>query len=185
MGSHFASGMGHNVLQLGTAEPGSTKAGDTLALPGWQQPGLIAPINTERLDDKGGEVSLTIESGYDGLRSWKRNVRWDADSMKIDDDVSLAQEKTNTVLFRWHLGTNDDVDVKGEGGKWLVTWGDAAITLHASSGIDVSQMKLPDNTINAVSEEYLKDGRHTCIMVTSASPVSAFSLSTKVSQKSN
>lgn len=180
MGSQFASGMGHNVLQLGLLEPSSTKAGETLALPGWQQRGVVVPIVTRRLDSRGGDVSLTIQSGYDNLAAWKRDVKWDAMNIEVQDSVTLKPDCSEVVLFRWHLGTNDDAALQGAGKEWDAEWPGAKVGFSASDDISVSQVKLPDNTVNTVSEDYLNDGRHTCIVVMSTRKVSSIEIKTKI-----
>ncbi|HOT49737.1 MAG TPA: heparinase II/III family protein [Candidatus Hydrogenedentes bacterium] len=164
MGSHFASGAGHNVLQLGTEEPKPRDAGDTYAPSGWQERGVVVPLDVRRLDKQGGEVALEVKSGYAGLRSWRRSVAWDADRMEVEDKVELGAGQANIVMFRWHLGTNEKVSIEEKDGAFRVVWPDAAGTINASVPIVVTQMKMPDNTINTVSEGK-PDTLHTCLIV--------------------
>lgn len=180
MGSLFASGGGHNVLQLGTEEPPATvEAGTTLVLPGWQQAAIVAPIAVNRLDATGGKVALEITSGYDGLAAWKRTVEWDAGHLTVHDTVALQEGQKNTVLFRWHLGTNAPVTLRQDAPeKWTVTWNNASVTLRASAPIAVSQVKLPDNTINNVADNLPPAPLHTCLVVQSAAAEKGLELET-------
>ena len=180
MGSHFASGVGHNVLQIGTTGPSAVNAGETLAPPGWQQRGIVAPITVRQLDAEGGDVGIEVTSGYDALTSWRRDVSWVSDIVTITDAVALAGGRLDTILFRWHLGTNCHVSITRNGNTCAVTWPEAAISLEGSAPLNVSQIKMPDNTVNSVSEDHEADLRHTCIVVQSAAPVAALQLVTQV-----
>jgi hypothetical protein len=182
MGSQFASGVGHNVLQLGAAEPHPTEAGNTLVLPGWQPMGVIAPIAVNRLDDAGGDVTVEVTTGYDGLKQWSRNVSWTADRMTVRDHVELAEGRSEIVLFRWHLGTNSEVVLtRQDEQRSNASWPNVRIEFKASIPVIVTQIKLPDNTINTVSEDGTPDAPHTCVVVQSDRPATKFDLSTEVS----
>jgi len=185
MGSHMASGLGHNVLQLGTEEPKAADAGETLEPPGWQPRGVVAPITVHELDKSGGDVTVTISSGYEGLKEWRRDVSWRAKRISVRDSVQLAEAKQSIVLFHWHLGTNDEAIIRGEACAWKVSWPNGTMTLKSGTPIEVTQTRLPDNTINTVVEGHFPDPFHTCVIVQSAEPVSAFILDTKVSGKRN
>lgn len=180
MASLFSSGVGHNVLQLGTLPPPkSGNAGDTFALAGWQQQGVVAPITVEKLDAAGGNVTVEITSGYDGLASWKRNAAWDANRLAVHDLVALQAGRKEVVLFRWHLGTNDEVTIKQESPmNWTAAWPNVRVSIEATTPIVVSQTKLPDNTINSVSDDDKPDAMHTCLVVQSTEPATVFDLST-------
>jgi len=180
MGSHMASGVGHNVLQLGTETPDAVNAGATLVRNGWQQRGVVAPITVRRLDAAGGEVALEVTGGYEGLAAWRREVAWDSEAVTVRDDVVLAEGQSDVMLFRWHLGTNDGVSIAGDGARWTVTWSDATILLEGSAPLAVSQVKLPDNTVNATTDDDQPDELHTCIVVRTAGPAEALELTTKV-----
>lgn len=180
MGSHFASGVGHNVLQIGVAEPASVHAGETLALPGWQQRGVVAPIHVRTLNAKGGDVDLEITSGYEGLQRWSRRATWTANKLTVRDRVELIEGTSEVLMFRWHLGTNDDVTIVQSGAKWKISWPDAAIVITGSPPLLVSQVKLPDNTVNAVSDDNVPDPLHTCLVVRTESPASTLELVTVV-----
>ena len=180
MGSHMASGVGHNVLQLGTEAPDAVNAGETLVRKGWQQRGVVAPITVRRLDATGGDVALEVTSGYEGLATWRREVAWDSGAVTVRDDVVLAEGVSDVILFRWHLGTNEEVSIAGEGARWTVTWPDATIMLEGSAPLAVSQVKLPDNTVNATTDDDQPDDLHTCIVVRTAGSADALKLTTKV-----
>ena len=183
MGSHFASGVGHNVLQIGTEDPRSVNAGETLALRGWQPKGLVAPIAVHRLDTTGGDVTVEINNGYEHLKKWTRRVSWDSDQLSVKDTVELQENAPEVVLFRWHLGTNDAADVAGQGPAWEAKSSVARITFQGSTPVAVTQVKLPDNTVNTLSENGAPDLLHTCIVVQSKGPQQLFELSTQVEAK--
>ena len=183
MGAEFASGVGHNVLQLGAAEPHPVDAGTTLVLPGWQPMGVVAPITVKRLDASGGDVTVEVTTGYDGLKQWSRHVAWTANNMTIQDHVELADGRSDVVLFRWHLGTNSEAAVAQQDAQtWQVKWPHASLALKASAPLQVAAVKLPDNTINTVSDDGTPDIPHTCIVVQSAQPTSQFDVSTEVTR---
>jgi hypothetical protein len=180
MGSQFASGVGHNLLQIGTEEPRVTNAGETLVLRGWQPVGVVAPISVRRLDASGGDVTVEVVGSYEGLNKWTRRVVWDSDLLSVEDAVSLSADCHEPLLFRWHLGTDDAVDLKGKGRKWEIKWPAARIALKASAPIIVTQEKLPDNTINDLGSDPATDPRHTCVVVKSEKPQQLFEIVTLV-----
>ena len=180
MGSLFASGVGHNVLQIGTEEPRAVKAGETLVLRGWQPMGVVAPIYMRRLDASGGDVKVEIAGGYEGLRKWTRCVSWNSGRLSVRDMVEMKMDCYEPLLFRWHLGTNDAADVSGKGRKWKAKWPAARIAFKASAPIVVTQVKLPDNTVNTLGEDPNSDPRHTCVIVKSEEPLQLFELVTQV-----
>jgi hypothetical protein len=100
--------------------------------------------------------------------------------MTIRDRVELDEGTPDVALFRWHLGTNDDVTIRGTGNKWKASWSDAAMAIAGSSAFLISQVKLPDDTVNAVSDDNIPDLLHTCLVVQTPSPLTAVNLVTVV-----
>lgn len=173
----YTSCVGHNVLQLGMLVPEEDVGNCDEPPAGWQNRGVVAPIDVHRLDETAGDVSLSIDHGYEGLKMWTRDVRWDGDGLVVSDAVTLAEGRQDTHLFRWHLGTDVEVSVaQGSGNAWTVEWEDAVISLTSSVPISVFQKKLPDNTLDADDQDHL----HTCIVVCSAGRAGEFSLTTDV-----
>jgi len=183
MGSHFSSGVGHNVLQIGTLEPTPVDSGTTQILRGWQQRGVVAPIKIKKLNARGGDVSVEVNSGYEGLKRWGRDVTWQSDTLVVCDTVELADGSPDTILFRWHLGTNDDVSITQAPRKWQVEYPDAKITIESLNPLTVTQLKMPDNTVNTVSDDDVPDPLHTCLIVRSVEAVQGIEIATEVSTK--
>ena len=184
MGSHFASGVGHNILQLGMAEPKAVNAGDTQVLPGWQPEGVIAPITVQRLDATGGDVKVEVNGGYEGLKRWTRNVAWTTETVAVRDAVELSDGQSNVILFRWHLGTNDDVTITRKDNLVCgAEWPAATLRFEASSPIGLTQVKLPDNTINTVSDDGKPDVLHTCLVVQSTDAQALLHLTSEVTAR--
>ena len=182
--TEYTPGVGHNVLQLGTATvDGTAKAGELVRLPGWQKAGGIAPLRVERLDATGGSVTVHGSACYDGLTRWLRSVRWDAYDMHVTDEVVLADTSPDTVLFRWHLGTEEAVMISGEGKEFAATCPNAEIHIEADTPLVVTQRFAPDNTLAGHVSEDVPQNIHTCIIVQSAAPVNTISISTQFSSK--
>ncbi|MBI4559036.1 MAG: heparinase II/III family protein [Candidatus Hydrogenedentes bacterium] len=181
MMTHYSSGVGHNVLQLGTEEPdASAPPGRLVTHPGWQKSGGVAPVTITHLDNDGGEVTLDGKACYDGIARWDRNVLWNAQSMTVTDDVALAEGVTNVVLLRWHLGTENEVAITGDAKSYTVTWPDARITLTTNEPLNVKQVKLPDNTLAGHTGDEDPKNFHTCLVVQTHALVSALRLTTQV-----
>lgn len=181
MMTHYTTGVGHNVLQLGTAFPEKlADAGQHVSLPGWQKRGTVAPITVHRLDAEGGDVTADGTDGYANVQRWLRRVSWTADSLTIQDDVALVDGEQDIVLFRWHLGTRTETVISRSGNEFTVEWPDATIHLTGSAGLAVSQVTLPDNTLEPPDDA---EPNHTCIVVQSAEPVAEFSLRTAVTAR--
>ncbi|MBN2308380.1 MAG: heparinase II/III family protein, partial [Candidatus Hydrogenedentes bacterium] len=177
----YTPGAGHNVLQLGTAEPeGPADAGELVCLPGWQRSGAVAPITVDRLDAAGGDVSVDVSAGYDRLERWRRRVTWTADALRVVDDVALAEPDTDIVLFRWHLGTDVEVSIAGSGREFVVAWPEASLTIEGSAPLTVSQCPWPDNTVSCTGG---REPLHTCLVVRSTNPERGLNLTTTVTAK--
>jgi len=98
----------------------------------------------------------------------------------IQDEVALVDGEQDIVLFRWHLGTRAEATISGSGKEYAVDWPDATMRLTGSAGIAVSQVTLPDNTLEPPDDA---EPSHTCIVVQSAKPVAEFSLRTEVNSR--
>lgn len=179
--SHYCSGVGHNVLQVGSAPaPASAFTGYVL-LPGWQKPRTVAPIVVNRLDASGGDVIVDGTQAYDGLTLWQRQVTWTSHQVEIRDAVSLAEDRSDQVLFRWHLGTEQPVAISGDSGRWKISWPDAAIEIESPVPLSVSQEPLPDNTLlTRPWEQCGTDHLHTCLVVRTAHGVNSANIITRV-----
>ncbi len=90
----YDSVVGHNVLQVG----------DDL-----YPAKVAAPISVERIDKNGGAVTVNAGEGYPGVKQWKRRVTWTAHRMDVTDEVVL--KKPEKVLFRWHLGSEQPLQI--------------------------------------------------------------------------
>ncbi|MCC6490945.1 MAG: heparinase II/III family protein [Candidatus Hydrogenedentes bacterium] len=181
MMTHYSSGVGHNVLQLGTEEPEpSSDPGKNITHPGWQKVHTVAPITVKSLDLEGGEAQIDGAACYDGLAQWDRNVAWTNAELTVTDNVSLDEGTANVVLFRWHLGTEDKVAIEGEGSSHSITWPGVRITLIADKPITVQQVKLPDNTLQAHDGSEDPKNFHTCVVVQTQAPEDTLQLTTNV-----
>ena len=180
MGSHFASGYGHNVLQLGLEQPRPVQAGETLAQPGWQQPGVVAPVAVHRLDSTGGDVSLRIADGYAGLAEWRRDVAWDDRSLRVADAVRLAEGRADVILFRWHLGTNVEPEIIPTADGFDVVWDGARMTIGSERPIEVSAIRAPDNAVNVATDDARPETFHTCVVVASTRPLERLEVEMRV-----
>ena len=181
MMSHYATGVGHNILQLGTALPETTAdAGEYVWLPGWQKRGGVAPITVDRLDAAGGEIVVDATACYDGLARWRRTVVWSADQLTITDDVALADGDEDVVLFRWHLGTEDEVAITREGRRFTITWPAATVTIKGDAPLVVTQVKLPDHTLEGHTGGEDPGNEHACLIVQSQASLAALTLTTCV-----
>ena len=173
----YTSGVGHNILQLGVGIREEDIGNDDPNPVGWQSPGVVAPIKVHKLDKAGGRVVIRVDHGYEGLKMWQRDVRWDCEGLVVADSVALADGCRDAVLFRWHLGTASEVSVEREAENvWTVTWEDCVISIEGSVPVDVSQKKMPDHTLDADDQDHL----HTCVIVRSSEEASRFSLITDV-----
>ena len=182
MMTHYSSGVGHNILQLGTYFPEDVvKAGANAVFPGWQKVGCVAPLTVQELDQRGGKASVNCSDCYEGLETWNREVEWRADALQVVDEVRLAAEtQPDYLMFRWHLGTEDAVEILSKEGINQVRWNDAVMTFEASCSLLVSQVRLPDHTLPGHDGSDAPKNSHTCVVVQSASPESTFRLTTKI-----
>jgi hypothetical protein len=178
----FKSGVGHNVLQLGTEMPPPPVAGARpLQTPaGWQQPHggrpeAQAPVQAVQLDDAGGHVRLDAGGCYAEVASWERSVEWSVDDCLIHDRVVLVAGAAEILLFRWHLATDQAVAVEQTGEVWSITWASRRVELRATEPVQVSQTQLPDRTLPRRAGA---SQRHTCLIVQTAHPLHALTMDT-------
>lgn len=182
--THYSSGVGHNVVQLGTAEPdASSDTGKTVSHPGWQKRGGVAPITVARLDANGGEVTVDATACYDGLARWNRSVTWDANQLQVTDEVALVENGEEVILFRWHLGTESEVEIAGEGTQFTITSPDATFTLRADARLTVGQVQLPDHTLEGHDGSDGPKNHHTCLVVQTEGPEGEIELVTLVTPR--
>jgi hypothetical protein len=170
--SHFKSSAGHNVLQLGDgAMPKPAMISSEFHLPaGWQQKGVIAPVRVLRLDKQGGDVEIVLTSGYDGLSEWRRRITWDRKGVTVVDNVKTKAPQV--VLFRWHLGTNEEATLEGA----TAQWSDATLTAASDTPLTVRQTRRRDHTLEARNFEH----KHACIIVRTKEPVRHVAIRTRV-----
>lgn len=182
MMTEYTPGVGHNVLQVGTATvDDAAEAGKVVCLPGWQKAGSVAPIHVDRLDASGGKAVVNGSACYDGVSRWYRVVDWDASTLRITDEVVLEESKADIILFRWHLGTEAPVSISGEGNAYEVILSPGTtLLLESDIPVKVTQMQMPDNTLAGHTSEEDPKNVHTCVIVQSAASASAMKLSTTV-----
>jgi len=171
LNTHFSSGVGHNVLQLGTKAPVAPEdARPRKPLPGWQKPHGVAPLTVHRLDEQGGEVTFDGSNCYDGLDQWLRTVTWSSEKMTVKDEVVLGEGAENTVLFRWHLGTDADAAIAKNGSAYSISWPDAQMSITSTVPLSITQEQMPDHTLQGHTGEEDPGNVHTCIVVQTKQP---------------
>jgi hypothetical protein len=173
---HYASGVGHNVLQVGTVFPERPYPMEGRAKhPGWQKVGCTAPITVKSLGDQGGHIVIDASGCYAETDLWQREVWWSQDGMTIVDEVQLKEGSEETVLFRWHLGAKESVEVSCDENRCTVEWPDAKIEFESKTPFLVTQQMAPDTTVEPV-----EDHQHTCLEVRTREKVGRFEVCTRV-----
>lgn len=209
----FVSGLGHNVLQIGTAgleHVGKMNNAGYLLAPGWQKDSLPAPITVRDLNESGGDLEVDATACYDGLESWIRRVTWDANKATIKDEVKLAPGAPQVLMFRWHTAATEEVKLTGNDRKFEAAWAGtklrvfpsppevktedlwldhpALLRLSASAPIEVELVRAGDRTLKAETEEDALDDElhsHVCLVVRTREPQENLSLTTEVSLAPN
>jgi hypothetical protein len=161
--TEYSTVVGHNVLEV----------------PGTSTKKTPAPIEVRRLDAAGGEVVVDPTAGYASLERWQRGVRWTDGEVNVVDAVRFPPDKPSLAVFRWHLGTRDEVTISGAGTRFVVTWNDARIALESSVPIAVATELLPDNTV-ALGEKSGPDHLHRCLLIRTEAPCDTWTLKTGV-----
>lgn len=159
----YSTVIGHNVLEI----PGS---------PARKAP---AAITADRLDESGGDVQVDPTAGYPAVSEWHRRVTWDARHVEVVDRVVFPPQKPAVGVFRWHLGTQEEVEIEADGARTTVSWPDAEMTLDSSVPVAVTTRLLPDNTVN-LGEKVGPDYLHRSVEVQTAAPAEEWTLRTTV-----
>jgi len=161
--THYSTVIGHNVLEV----------------PGTVMKKSPASITVHRLDGDGGEVLVNPTAGYTAVERWHRNVTWNESHLDVVDEVVFPADELKKAVFRWHLGTQGDVRIAGNGQQFVVTWEDVEITFESSVPLSAETELLPDNTVN-LGERIGPDHLHRCVLVRTAEPCNAWTLKTSV-----
>ena len=152
----YASGRGHNVLQVGEQLPVSRS---------------VAPITVQRLDTEGGSVMVDATGSFKtGVQRWVRQVSWTADELSVADDIKIEQPEV--LLFRWHLGTAAVPEITPTGSGYSVVWPDGLLTVSSDIALLVQVEPMPDHTL--CKREWLDpdfDHLHSCLVIKTANPV--------------
>jgi len=90
----YRSFRGHNVLQVGEPLTGKN--------------GVDAPFKVARLDAAGGDVTLNASPVYEQTE-WQRQVKWDTSQLTVDDRI--VRKSDETLLLRWHLGSENPAKI--------------------------------------------------------------------------
>ncbi len=170
--SHYQSGAGHNVLQIGDGPmPDPVISSREFTMPaGWQEKRIVAPVAVARLDESGGDVTMTVTGGYAGLSRWLRRIEWDSEGMTVTDTVSL--EQPDVVLFRWHLGTEEVPALEGT----TASWSDAVLTAVGDIPLAARLTRRQDHSL----EKMIFDHEHACVIVRTREPVRDAVITTRI-----
>ena len=160
MEAKYARAAGHGIMQIGELVPRARA--------------VSAPITVERLDQAGGKVAVDTTAAYQGVRSCRRQVEWQASGRAlITDSVELeADVPAGTEFFRFHTGANAPVTISEMKGGWRVTWPGVMMQITSESPIEVEQVQWPD----AVKEPFV----HQAIIIRSAEARSSLELRTSI-----
>lgn len=172
--SHYRGVAGHNVLQVGEMDLESVTWNQQVERFG-QAVGQkrAAPISVERLDADGGALTVDVSDSTPGARRWVRRVEWNADQMRVIDEVELV--RPDIVVFRWHLGITPDqrADVDG-----TTLQADAfSIRIEADQPITTALEAMPDATLRWSKQD---PSTHQCLVVRSDERVRTFRMETRI-----
>ena len=180
LGTLFGTGAGHNVMQIGLEPPTPGESNLRSKPPrGWQKSGLVAPITVTRLDEKGGQVSIDIATGYDSLARWRRELTWNADTLTIRDEVRLVPDAKEVLLFRWHLAVANPATITGSDVEFKASISGATVNLRADSPLLVTQEPRENHSLALRTwDDPTPYPKHTCLLVRTAEPVNKLVLTT-------
>ncbi len=99
--------------------------------------------------------------------------------MKITDEVVFEKGKTDIVLFRWHLGTEEKAIISGEEKCYTVIFPKTVLDIESDGPLVVTQTFMPDHTLNGHSAEDEPGNRHTCLIPQSTAPVERMTLTSR------
>jgi len=184
LATHYASGVGHNVLQVGLVAPENAGNAARLHPPrGWQRAKAVVPLVVHSLNRLGGEVEFDAAQAYEGVLKWNRHVSWDASTLRIGDTVVLHPNEPEVVLFRWHLGTSEAVSISSLPGEIVASWNGGCVRMKSECQLDVSCQMMPDHTLTMRFPELGHedvDALHACLIVRTRESVAEVSIETIV-----
>ena len=182
LGVDYASGRGHNVLQVGLSEPPAKPAKNGRhTQPGWQKIHVTAPMRIRRLDRRGGDLTVDATAGYDDLHQWLRRIQWDQDTLNVEDQVCLKPDRKEIILFRWHLGTTRIPRLQLSGTTATVAWKHIHLQITSDCPLKASFEMMPDHTLQYRKwDDTRPDHLHTCLVVRTGAPAHQCRMSVQV-----
>lgn len=69
------------------------------------------PIVVSKMDQTGGELTVTPTIGYKQLENWTRNIQWDKTKLTINDQVKVKDGQQHDLSLRFHLATQQPLTV--------------------------------------------------------------------------
>lgn len=170
--THYRSVAGHNVLQIGNAQPSGLtpsvlKEAGQILNPAHRS----APITVTRMDALGGEASVDASGCYDKAERWVRHVTWDKSGVSVRDEVVL--KTPDIITFRWHLGAPAESPATRGDGKIAIDG--IGVAYEADSPVTASVEPMPgyDPAKNGASD-------HACVVLRSAGPVKSLVLRSRI-----
>ena len=179
LGSYFAAGSGHNVLQLGLSEWSQTRHTPLNQPPGWQKVKTVAPISITKLDEGGGDALVDVTDGYDALKKWTRRCVWNSKQLKVEDNVVIGESRDDDIiLFRWHLAIGEPVVIQWEKQHlFTVACSSFLIEIEGSQPLFVLQEILPDQSLAPREwDDASPDNLHSCVVVRTKHPQNSLTL---------
>ena len=85
------------------------------------------------------------------------------------------------ILFRWHLGTEQKVEIEQENQVYIITWADGILKLKNSQPLVVLQEKMADQSLIPRDwDDPSPDHLHTVIVVHTKTAANTLKLSTGI-----
>jgi hypothetical protein len=180
----YASGRGHNVLQLGTVPPEKNSAvPENPPKPqpkGWQKAHAPAPIVVHRLDARGGDIEVDGTAGYDDLKAWRRRVLWNERQVTVEDSVLMSPHRPQIVVLRWHLGITRQPRITLEGNGAYIRWGKVRVSIAADTPMNITTELMPDHTLRYRAwNNNRPDHTHVCLVLQTATAVQQCYITTR------
>ncbi len=165
------------MLHIGALLPKKPGRSPAFQIPAGSQPlKTVAPIKVNRLDDLGGDIVVRVDGHYDGLQTWQREVRWKANDLTVCDTVSLVEGREDIILFYWHLGVEQAVEITGGERNYHVRWPGTELVIEADDNLELTQLRMPDHTLASDDSEHL----HTCLVVRSGKRLDHICIQTSI-----
>lgn len=88
--------------------------------------------------ESSGNARLRFQQLYPEINHWWRDLFWEPEEMRIEDQVTFQLGKRSPLAFTWNLGYRQPVEIQGEGRRYIVEGETYALVIEGDHPLSVT-----------------------------------------------